>query len=42
MIHVCSLARLHETVTATGASHIVTLINKTYPVIDCFIDCFVS
>ena len=32
MIHVCSLARLHETVTATGASHIVTLINKTYPV----------
>ncbi|MGZ8299622.1 MAG: tyrosine phosphatase family protein [Rhodoplanes sp.] len=32
MIHVCSLARLHETVTGTGASHIVTLINKTYPV----------
>jgi predicted protein tyrosine phosphatase len=32
MIHVCSLARLHETVAATGASHVVTLINKTYPV----------
>jgi len=26
-LHVCSLSRLHETVTATGASHIVTLIN---------------
>jgi predicted protein tyrosine phosphatase len=32
MIHVCSLARLQETVAATGASHIVTLINKAYPV----------
>jgi predicted protein tyrosine phosphatase len=32
MIHVCSLARLQETVAATGASHVVTLINKTYPV----------
>jgi predicted protein tyrosine phosphatase len=27
MIHVCSLARLHETVEETGARHIVTLIN---------------
>jgi predicted protein tyrosine phosphatase len=26
MIHVCSLARLHETVQDTGASHVVTLI----------------
>jgi predicted protein tyrosine phosphatase len=26
MIHVCSLARLHETVDETGASHVVTLI----------------
>ena len=26
-LHVCSLARLHETVAATGASHILTLIN---------------
>jgi predicted protein tyrosine phosphatase len=26
MIHVCSLARLHDTVTETGASHIVTLL----------------
>src|SRR5262245_41697421 len=25
MIHVCSLARLHETVEATGARHVVTL-----------------
>lgn len=32
MIHVCSLARLYETVTATGASHVVTLINRTYPI----------
>ena len=32
MIHVCSLARLQETVAATGASHVVTLINKAYPV----------
>jgi predicted protein tyrosine phosphatase len=29
-LHVCSLARLHDTVTATGASHIVTLINDTH------------
>lgn len=27
MIHVCSLSRLHTTVTQTGARHIVTLIN---------------
>jgi predicted protein tyrosine phosphatase len=27
MIHVCSLARLHDTVEETGARHIVTLIN---------------
>ena len=26
-IHVSSLARLHETVTRTNASHVVTLIN---------------
>jgi len=26
MIHVCSLARLHETVAATGARHVVSLI----------------
>src|SRR3954451_25365243 len=26
-LHVCSLARLHETVAATRANHIVTLIN---------------
>jgi len=25
MIHVCSLARLHDTVTETGAKHVVTL-----------------
>lgn len=28
MIHVCSLARLHETVETIGASHIVTLISR--------------
>jgi len=28
MIHVCSLARLHDTVAESGASHIVTLISK--------------
>ena len=27
-LHVCSLERLHETVIATGASHVVTLINR--------------
>ena len=26
MIHVCSLARLHDTVAETGARHIVTLL----------------
>lgn len=31
-IHVSSLARLHETVAATGASHVVTLINAKTPV----------
>jgi len=29
MIHVCSLARLHETVDETGARHIVTLLRLT-------------
>jgi predicted protein tyrosine phosphatase len=29
MIHVCSLARLHETVEATGALHVVTLLKDT-------------
>ena len=29
MIHVCSLARLHDTVVATGARHIVTLLRAT-------------
>jgi predicted protein tyrosine phosphatase len=29
MIHVCSLARLHETVAATGARHVVTLLKDT-------------
>jgi predicted protein tyrosine phosphatase len=27
-LHVCSLARLHETVAATRASHLITLINQ--------------
>ena len=31
-LHVCSLARLDETVAATGASHVVTLINAATPV----------
>lgn len=26
-LHVCPLAQLHDTVAATGASHVVTLIN---------------
>jgi len=30
MIHVCSLARLHETVADTGASHMVTLLKDTH------------
>ena len=33
-LHVCSLARLHETVIATGASHVVTLINRD-TVVEC-------
>jgi len=28
MIHVCSLARLHETVAATGARHVVSLVAR--------------
>jgi predicted protein tyrosine phosphatase len=28
MIHVCSLARLHETVTTTGARHVVSLVAR--------------
>ncbi|MEP9366037.1 tyrosine phosphatase family protein [Xanthobacter sp. VNH20] len=28
MIHVCSLAKLHETVEATGARHVITLIGR--------------
>lgn len=31
-IHICSLSRLHETVTAARASHVVTLINEGTPV----------
>lgn len=31
-LHVCSLARLHETVAETGASHVLTLINAATPV----------
>jgi predicted protein tyrosine phosphatase len=33
MIHVCSLARLHETVDGTGARHIVTLLRNTDQVV---------
>jgi len=29
MIHVCSLARLHDTVEETGARHVITLIKET-------------
>jgi predicted protein tyrosine phosphatase len=29
MIHVCSLARLHETVDGTGARHVITLLKHT-------------
>ena len=29
MIHVCSLARLHDTVAETGARHIITLLKTT-------------
>lgn len=31
-IHVCSLTRLYPTVTETGASHVLTLINEMTPV----------
>ncbi len=30
MIHVCSLARLHDTVDATGAQHVVTLLRDSH------------
>jgi predicted protein tyrosine phosphatase len=33
MIHVCSLARLHATVDATGARHVVTLLRNTDQVV---------
>jgi predicted protein tyrosine phosphatase len=33
MIHVCSLARLHETVETVGARHIVTLLRNTDQVV---------
>jgi predicted protein tyrosine phosphatase len=33
MIHVCSLARLHDTVGETGARHIVTLLRNTDQVV---------
>lgn len=32
MIHVCSLARLHETVAQSRASHVVTLLKNTHQV----------
>jgi predicted protein tyrosine phosphatase len=31
MIHVCPLSRLDETVTTTGARHVVTLVNEATP-----------
>lgn len=31
-LHVCPLSRLHETVSATGASHVLTLMNGSTPV----------
>lgn len=31
MIHVCSLARLHATVEATGARHVITLVRDPVP-----------
>jgi predicted protein tyrosine phosphatase len=31
MIHVCPLSKLEETVTATGARHVVTLVNEATP-----------
>ena len=30
MIHVCSLARLHNTVDTTGARHVVTLLRDSH------------
>jgi predicted protein tyrosine phosphatase len=33
MIHVCSLARLHETVESVGARHIITLMRNTDQVV---------
>jgi predicted protein tyrosine phosphatase len=33
MIHVCSLARLHDTVGETGARHIITLLRNTDQVV---------
>lgn len=33
MIHVCSLARLHETVEACGARHVITLLRNTDQVV---------
>ncbi|MBS7544528.1 tyrosine phosphatase family protein [Ancylobacter oerskovii] len=33
MIHVCPLSRLEETVTRTGASHVLTVINIGTPVV---------
>jgi predicted protein tyrosine phosphatase len=32
MIHVCSLARLHETIAATGARHVVSLLGDEFRV----------
>jgi predicted protein tyrosine phosphatase len=32
MIHVCPLSRLHDTVAATGARHVVTLLDEQTPV----------
>lgn len=32
MIHVCPLSRLHDTVTVTGARHVVTLLDDKTPV----------
>lgn len=32
MIHVCSLARLHETIEATGARHVVSLLGDEFRV----------
>ena len=33
MIHVCSLARLHDTVDETGARHVITLLRNTDQVV---------